>query len=98
VPEDFGRRWGTWFGRWSSGLWRNGSLGRRAALVLVLFWAEITVILSASVYVYLWGMCGWAQIIGSIGEAGGGFLFVFVFVWGAVRRRGVVGMRQDQCV
>jgi hypothetical protein len=51
--EGFGRRWGTCFGRWSSGLRRIGSLGRRAALVLVLFCVEITVILSASVYVYI---------------------------------------------
>jgi hypothetical protein len=38
---------------------------------------EITGILSASVCTCIYGeMCGWAQTTGSIGEAGGGFLFV----------------------
>jgi hypothetical protein len=61
------------------------SLGEAAVVV----WVEITGILSASVCTCIYGeMCGWAQTTGSIGEAGGGFLFVLFlflfFVWGAV--------------
>jgi hypothetical protein len=66
------------------GVVRFGGTGRWVVASLW-FWfcfgLSITGILSASVYVCIWGMCGWAQTIGSIGEAGGGFLFVVVFVW-----------------
>jgi hypothetical protein len=66
--------------------WRIGSLCRRVALVLVILF-EITGILSASVYNI--ERC-------AVGPRPQGLLerpgedFVFAFVWGALRRRGIV--------
>jgi hypothetical protein len=63
------------------GFWRNGSRCRRAALVLVLFLGCRLPVSFLPLCMYVYGeMCGWAQTTGSIGEAGGGFLFI----WGAV--------------
>jgi hypothetical protein len=64
------------------GLLEERVAGSSRRLGFWFYFGYITGILSASVYVYIWGMCGWAQTIGSIGEAGGGFLFVLI--WGAV--------------
>jgi hypothetical protein len=65
-------------------------LGRCVALVLVLF---CRLLVSFLPLYLIWGMCGWAQTIGSIGEAEGGFLFVcFAIVRGCGRQVAVGGV------
>jgi hypothetical protein len=52
--------------------WRAVSLGEAEAVVLVV---DYRYPFCLCVGMYIWGVCGWAQTIGSIGEAGGGFPF-----------------------
>jgi hypothetical protein len=71
-------------------VWRIGSLcGRRAALVLVLFRVEITGILSASVFNMERCAVG-PRPQGLLERPGEDCVFAFVFVWVALRRRGIV--------
>jgi hypothetical protein len=77
-----GRRWNVLEGLGDvGGLFFFGGLGRFvvASLWFWLFYLRLPVSF-LPLYV-IWGMCGWAQTIGSIGEAGGGFL-LFCFCLG----------------